>query len=148
MLALILILLHNMDQKKKKAPNVGAFLLNFKGEMITMDIDLLMNQSLKDVNQSLNITNASPNYLSTKMETKMAIYDSHFKNLHKDHGCSVSVCKLNYYVMGMLFLLTLLIQKAGANFLWLSPRDITLSFIAIVSLFAIAVIIHGAKQSK
>lgn len=137
-----------MDQKKKKAPNAGAFLLYFKGEMITMDIDLLMNQSLKDVNQSLNITNASPNYLSTKMETKMAIYDSHFKNLHKDYGCSVSVCKLNYYVMGMLFLLTLLIQKAGANFLWLSPRDITLSFIAIVSLFAIAVIIHGAKQSK
>ncbi len=114
--------------------------------MKAMDIDLLINQSLKDVNQGLKVTNASPNYLTTKMETKMAIYDSHFKNLHKDHGCSVSVCKLNYYVMGMLFLLTLLIQKAGANFLWLSPRDITLSFITIVSLFAIAVIIHAARQ--
>jgi hypothetical protein len=114
--------------------------------MKAMDIDLLINQSLKDVNQGLKVTNASPNYLTTKMETKMAIYDSHFKNLHKDHGCSVSVCKLNYYVMGMLFLLTLLIQKAGANFSWVSPRDLTLSLISIVSLFAIAVIIHAARQ--
>ncbi len=113
-----------------------------------MDIDLLINQSLKDVNQGLKVTNASPNYLTTKLETKMASYDSHFKNFHKDHGCSVSVCKLNYYVMGMLFLLTLLIQKAGANFLWVSPRDITLSFITIVSLFAIAVIIHAARQES
>jgi len=111
-----------------------------------MIIDLLINQSLKDVNQGLKVTNVLPNYLSSKMETKMGIYDSHFKNLHKDHACTVSVCKLNYYVMGMLFLLTLLIQKAGANFLWVSPRDITISFITIVSLFAIAVIIHAARQ--
>ena len=69
------------------------------------------------------------------MSTKMDLYNDHLKRNHTEQGVTSNVCKLSFYIMGMLFSLILLIQKSEVNFVWISPKELAVSFIMILLFF-------------
>ena len=113
-----------------------------------MNKNSLLKESFENVSQSLRISDSIPSHIAFKMSTKMDLYNDHLKRNHTEQGVTSNVCKLSFYIMGMLFSLILLIQKSEVNFVWISPKELTVSFIMILLFFSVTVIIHGSRQGQ